>query len=104
MKALNGGRGPGSHFPDVVDSWTDFDIYSRCITRGVVSSMLPTLYNFGNQILQAPGYVVIRNEMIHETRVIPWRASAYRKGHRTVHGRFARALGRATRWWWRPPI
>jgi hypothetical protein len=71
VKALNGGRGPGNHFPSVVDSWTDFDIYSRCITRGIVSSMLPTLYNFGNEIVQAPGYVVIRNEMIHETRVIP---------------------------------
>ncbi len=71
VKALNGGRGPGNHFPSVVDSWTDFDIYSRCITRGLVSSMLPTLYNFGNEIVQAPGYVVIRNEMIHETRVIP---------------------------------
>jgi hypothetical protein len=71
MKALNDGRGPGSHFPNKVDSWTDFDIYSRCITRGMVSSMLPTLYNFGNEILQAPGYVIIRNEMIHETRVIP---------------------------------
>jgi hypothetical protein len=71
VKALNGGKGPGSHFPNQVDSWTDFDIYSRCITRGVVSSMLPTLYNFGNEILQAPGYVIIRNEMIHETRVIP---------------------------------
>jgi hypothetical protein len=34
--------------------------------------MLPgNLYNKGNQILQAPGYVVIRNEMVHETRVIP---------------------------------
>jgi hypothetical protein len=33
--------------------------------------MLPTLYNFGNEIVQAPGVVVIRNEMIHETRVIP---------------------------------
>jgi hypothetical protein len=71
MKALRGGLGPGSHFPDKVDSWEDFDIYSRCITRGMVSSMLPTLYNFGNEILQAPGYVIIRNEMIHETRVIP---------------------------------
>jgi hypothetical protein len=71
VKALNGGHGPGNHFPNEVDSFTDFDIYSRCITRGVVSSMLPTLYNFGNQIVQAPGYVVIRNEMIHETRVIP---------------------------------
>jgi len=71
VKALRGGLGPGSHFPDKVDSWEDFDIYSRCITRGVVNSMLPTLYNFGNEILQAPGYVIIRNEMIHETRVIP---------------------------------
>jgi hypothetical protein len=71
VKALRGGLGPGSHFPDKVDSWEDFDIYSRCITRGMVSSMLPTLYNFGNEIIQAPGYVVIRNEMIHETRVIP---------------------------------
>jgi hypothetical protein len=65
------GRGPGQHFPDKVDTWLDFDIYSRCVTRGLVSSMLPTLYNFGNQIVQAPGYVVIRNEMIHEARVIP---------------------------------
>jgi hypothetical protein len=71
VKSLRGGLGPGSHFPDKVDSWEDFDIYSRCITRGLLSSMLPTLYNFGNQIMQAPGYVVIRNEMIHETRVIP---------------------------------
>ena len=71
VKSLRGGLGPGSHFPDKVDSWEDFDIYSRCITRGMVSSMLPTLYNFGNQIVQAPGVVVIRNEMIHESRVIP---------------------------------
>jgi len=71
VKALRGGLGPGNHFPDKVDSWEDFDIYSRCITRGMVSSMFPTLYNFGNEIIQAPGFVVIRNEMIHETRVIP---------------------------------
>src|SRR3984957_19461119 len=43
VKALRGGLGPGSHFPDKVDSWEDFDIYSRCITRGMVSSRLPTL-------------------------------------------------------------
>jgi hypothetical protein len=71
VRSLRGGLGPGSHFPDKVDSWEDFDVYSRCISRGLVSSMLPTLYNFGNQIMQAPGYVVIRNEMIHETRMIP---------------------------------
>src|SRR5215472_3524649 len=71
VQAMRGGLGAGQHFPDKVDSWLDFDIYSRCVTRGLVSSMLPTLYNFGNQIVQSPGYVVIRNEMIHETRVIP---------------------------------
>jgi hypothetical protein len=70
-KSLRNGQGPGSHFPDKVDTYEDFDFYSRCITRGLVSSMLPTLYNFGNEIVQAPGVVVIRNEMIHETRVIP---------------------------------
>ena len=71
VRSQRGGLGPGSHFPDKVDSWEDFDIYSRCVTRGLVSSMLPTLYNFGNQIIQAPGVVVIRNEMIHESRIIP---------------------------------
>jgi len=71
VQSERGGLGPGNHFPDKVDSWEDFDMYSRCITRGMPSSMLPTLYDFGNQLLQAPGYVVIRSEMIHETRVIP---------------------------------
>ena len=32
--------------------------------------MLPVIYGNGTQILQAPGVVVIRNEMIHEARVI----------------------------------
>jgi hypothetical protein len=54
------------------DSWEDFDLWGRCITKGLIGSMLPgNLYNKGNQILQARGYVVIRNEMVHETRVIP---------------------------------
>ena len=75
--------------------WEDFDFYSRCITRGLVSSMLPTLYNFGNEIVQAPGVVVIRNEMIHETRVIPLDGRPqWGKGLRDLHGRFTRPLGR----------
>ena len=49
----------------------DLSVYDRCITRGVVGSMLPVGYNAGNEIVQAPGYVALRNEMIHETRVIP---------------------------------
>lgn len=54
------------------DSWEDFDLWGRCITKGLVGSMLPgNLYNKGNQIIQAPGLVVIRNEMVHESRIIP---------------------------------
>ncbi len=45
--------------------------YDRCISRGVLGSMFPVVYNNGNQIIQVPGYVVLRNEMIHETRIIP---------------------------------
>jgi hypothetical protein len=45
--------------------------YDRCISRGVVGSMIPVVYNNGNEIVQAPGYVVLRNEMIHESRIIP---------------------------------
>jgi hypothetical protein len=55
----------------VADSWEDLSLYYRCITRGLIGTMLPTAYDNGNQIIQAPGYVVIRQEMIHETRVIP---------------------------------
>jgi hypothetical protein len=49
----------------------DFNIYDRCITRGVLGSMFPNIYNSGMEILQAPGFVVIRHEMVHETRIIP---------------------------------
>ena len=50
---------------------TDFDSWDRCITRGFPASMLPFRYNNGVQIVQAPGYVVINLEMIHDARIIP---------------------------------
>jgi hypothetical protein len=53
------------------DKPTDFDTWDRCITRGLPSSMFPFNYNNGIEIMQAPGYVIVRLEMIHETRVIP---------------------------------
>jgi hypothetical protein len=63
-------------FPDAVvahsfETFEDLGPYDRCITRGVLASMLPTAYNMGTEIIQIPGAVVIRNEMIHETRIIP---------------------------------
>ncbi len=53
------------------DSTEDFDSWDRCITRGMPASMFPMQYNNGIQIIQAPGYVVINLEMIHEARIIP---------------------------------
>jgi hypothetical protein len=53
------------------DSYTDRSNYDRCITRGVVGSILPVIYGNGTNVMQGPGYVVIRNEMIHEARLIP---------------------------------
>jgi hypothetical protein len=50
---------------------TDFDSWDRCITRGFPASMLPFRYNNGVQIMQAPGYVVVNLEMIHDARIIP---------------------------------
>ena len=49
----------------------DFNIYDRCVTRGVLGSTFPNIYSSGIEILQAPGLVAIRYEMIHETRLIP---------------------------------
>jgi len=57
--------------PPQPESYTDFSLYERCITRGLVGSVMPGGYNNGNQIFQSPGYVTIVNEMIHESRIVP---------------------------------
>ncbi len=56
----------GSH-----DGPEDFTHMERCLSRGALGSMVPLGSSNGNQIVQAPGLVVLRNEMIHETRLIP---------------------------------
>jgi len=53
------------------DSYLDRSLYDRCITRGVTGSMLPVIYGNSFQFVQGPGTVAIREEMIHETRIIP---------------------------------
>jgi hypothetical protein len=63
-QAARRGRGPA-------DSWTDRSLYDRCITRGIPGSMLPAIYGNAYDITQGPGFVAIRYEMIHETRIIP---------------------------------
>jgi hypothetical protein len=52
-------------------SYTSFSLYERCMTRGLIGSVMPGGYNNGNQIFQSPGYVTIVNEMIHESRIVP---------------------------------
>jgi hypothetical protein len=54
------------------DSYTDRSLGDRCI-MGFNSGppMISSAYNNNLQILQIPGYVVILNEMIHNTRIIP---------------------------------
>jgi hypothetical protein len=65
-------RPTGSSFSNgVYDSYENLSLYDRCITRGYPSSMLPAIYGDSYQIIQGPGVVAIRIEMIHETRVIP---------------------------------
>src|SRR5688572_16158161 len=51
------------------NSTEDFTLYDRCITRGIVGSVLRVIYGNGNRIVQAPGMVAISYEMIHDTRV-----------------------------------
>jgi hypothetical protein len=53
--------------------WTraaDLGPVDRCISRGVVGSMLPSLDYHGTEIVQAPGVLVIRHETMHEARVV----------------------------------
>src|SRR5689334_10561809 len=53
------------------DSAGDRSLYDRCITRGIPGSMMPAIYGNSYQILQGPGYVAIKYEMVNETRIIP---------------------------------
>jgi len=89
-KAVRGGLGPQTlSSPEVrADSVEDFDLWGRCITKGLVGSMLPgNLYNKGNRIIQAPGIFVIQNEMVHETRIVPTDGRPHRgKDIRTYMG------------------
>ena len=63
---VRGTSGTGPH-----NGPEDFTLYDRCITRGIIGSVLPVLYGNGNTVIQTPNQVVIAYEMIHDTRVIP---------------------------------
>ena len=56
----------------VPDGPEDIGLAERCLV-GFNSGppIMPSFYNNNVLILQAPGYVVLHTEMIHETRIIP---------------------------------
>ena len=64
-------RGGDGYFTGPFDSPKDLSLYVRCISRGVPGSMMPAIYGNSYEIVQGPGVVAIRYEMVHETRVIP---------------------------------
>ena len=53
------------------DSWEALELNDRCLAWSAGPPMLPSAYNNHFMIVQAPGYVVIHAEMIHDTRIIP---------------------------------
>ena len=62
-------RGSGARRDRPSDSWTDRNLWERCLTRAL--PRLSGAYNNNLQIFQAADHVVILNEMVHEARIIP---------------------------------
>jgi hypothetical protein len=61
----------GTYGNGPLDGPEDFTFYDRCISLGAVGSLTPKVYGNAHRIVQAPGFVALTNEMIHETRIIP---------------------------------
>jgi len=70
-QALAATRTRGTFGAGPFDGFDDFSLYDRCITRGVLGSVLPVIYGNGVRIAQNPESVAISYEMIHDTRIIP---------------------------------
>ena len=69
--ARNAARQRARSAHGTADGPEDRSMYDRCITRGIPGSMMPAIYGNSYQILQGPGYVAIKYEMVNETRIIP---------------------------------
>jgi hypothetical protein len=53
------------------DGPEDLNFLERCITKSVPGVMIPSMYSNNYEILQTPGLVSIRYELLHEMRLIP---------------------------------
>ena len=78
------------------DAVENMPIGSRCIIMGGAGPPLMNAgYNANYQIVQAPGYVMILTEMIHDVRIIPLDGRPQPPSQRApVGGHLARTLGR----------
>jgi hypothetical protein len=86
-------RDRGSFGEGPFDSPLDFTLYDRCITRGIVGSVMPVVYGNGNRIIQAPGQVILSYEMVHDTRII------YTDGRPHVPSKIRQLLGDSRGHW-----
>ena len=86
-RKIIGARSVGSH--------TDRSSTTAASRAASPGSFLPVIYNNGNEIVQGPGWVALRNEMIHETRIVPLDSRPrLGVGDHVLDGRLARTLGR----------
>jgi hypothetical protein len=83
----------GTYGPGPLDSWRDFSLYERCITRGIAGSVLRVIYGNGNRIVQAPGVVAFSYEMLPDTRLF------YTDGRPHINQRIHQYLGDSRAWW-----
>ncbi len=61
----------GSYGAGPFDTFEDFHLYDRCITRGILGSSFAVIYGNGVRVAQSPDSVVIGYEMLADSRVIP---------------------------------
>jgi hypothetical protein len=83
----------GTYGPGPLDSWMDFSLYERCITRGIGGSVLNVIYGNGNRIVQAPGVVAFSYEMLPDTRIF------YTDGRPHVNQKIGMYLGDSRAHW-----
>jgi hypothetical protein len=66
------GRGGGGRGAPRYDNVEDLSLQDRCIAWPATGPpMMPTVYNNNVLIVQAPGWVVLVTEMIHNARIVP---------------------------------
>jgi len=68
---LAGRRVRSSFVGGPFDGPEDVGPLERCISRGVPASMIPVMYGNSYQFVQAPGWVALTYEIVHEARLIP---------------------------------